>query len=55
MDERLCEPRSVPGVRRDLALESGCEQEESREHAREKHRSFHLESNNETGFWFSAL
>jgi hypothetical protein len=23
VDERLCEPRSVPGVRRDLALESG--------------------------------
>ena len=26
VDERLCEPRSVPGARRDLALESGTEQ-----------------------------
>jgi hypothetical protein len=33
----------------------GCEQEESREHARGKHRSFHLEANNETVFWFSVL
>jgi hypothetical protein len=23
VDERLCEPRFVPGARRDLALESG--------------------------------